>query len=175
MAATKKISKAVKAPKAEKPAKAEKVSKVSKASKPSKASKAVKTSGTEEAVRQAATILFSKKAEDVVLLDLRGLSTLTDYYLICTCQNEAQMRATLNSVQRALSREGTKALRSEYRAGVRWAVLDYSDLIIHIFEKQARVYYSLERLWGDAKATTLKAEDYVSPEEVNLEDEDDDL
>ncbi len=172
MAATKKISKTVKAPKVEKPAKAEKVSKVSKTS---KASKAVKTSSIEDAVRMAATVLFSKKAEDVVLLDLRGLSTLTDYYLICTCQNEAQMRATLNSVQRALSREGTKALRSEYRAGVRWAVLDYSDLIVHIFEKQARVYYSLERLWGDAKATHLKAEDYASPDEVNLEDEDDDL
>ena len=152
-----------------------KTPKTAKAPKVSKASKAVKSSGAEEVVRQAATVLFSKKAEDIVLLDLRGLSTLTDYYLICTCQNEAQMRAALNSVQRALSREGNKVLRSEYRAGVRWAVLDYNDLIIHIFEKQARTYYSLERLWGDAKATVLKAEDYTAPDTVDVKDEDDEL
>ena len=162
MAATKtKTGKAVKAPRV---------------SKPAKVSKASKASDAEDAVRLAATVLFSKKAEDVVLLDLRGLSALTDYYLICTCQNEAQMRATLNAVQRALSREGARALRSEYRAGVRWAVLDCGDLIVHIFEKQARAYYSLERLWGDAKATALKAEDYASPDEATaFEDGDDNL
>ena len=98
------------------------------------------------------------------LLDLRGLSSLTDYYLICTCQNEAQMRAALGAAQRALSREGVKALRSEYMPGVRWAVLDYGEFIIHIFEKQTRNYYSLERLWGDAKSMYLKAEDYALPD-----------
>ena len=61
-------------------------------------------------VHRAAGILFSRKAEDMLLLDLRGLSSLTDYYLICTCQNEAQMRAALGAAQRALSREGVKAL-----------------------------------------------------------------
>lgn len=164
MAAIKtKISKTVKKPTA------------AKTTKVSKASKTTKSSGAEETVRQAATVLFSKKAEDIVLLDLRGLSNLTDYYLICTCQNEAQMRAALNAVQRTLSREGNKVLRAEYRAGVRWAVLDYSDLIVHIFEKQARAFYSLERLWGDAKATVLKAKDYVSSDTVDAKDEDDDL
>ncbi len=129
---------------------------------------------TPDAVGQAATILFSKKAEDMVLIDLRGLSSLTDYYLICTCQNEAQMRALMSIVQKALRKEGSKALRSEYMAGVRWAVLDYGDFIIHIFEKQARVYYSLERLWGDAKATHLKAEDYALPDAVDADEEEDD-
>ena len=115
-------------------------------------------------VHRAAGILFSRKAEDMLLLDLRGLSSLTDYYLICTCQNEAQMRAALGAAQRALSREGVKALRSEYMPGVRWAVLDYGEFIIHIFEKQTRNYYSLERLWGDAKSMYLKAEDYALPD-----------
>lgn len=123
---------------------------------------------------KAAGILFSKKAEEAVLLDLRGLSSLTDFYLICTCSNEAQMRGILNNTYRALSREGIKALRSEYHSGVRWAVLDYGDLIIHLFEKDTRNYYSLERLWADAKATKLKPEDYVT-EEKETEDEDEDL
>lgn len=123
---------------------------------------------------KAAALLFAKKADKAVLLDLRGLSSLTDYYLICTCVNEAQMRGILNNVYRALSREGVKALRSEYHSGVRWAVLDYGDLIIHLFEKDTRNYYSLERLWADAKATELKAEDYAT-EEAETEAEDEDL
>ena len=123
---------------------------------------------------KAAGILFSKKAEDAVLLDLRGLSSLTDYYLICTCQNEAQMRAVLHNTYRVLSREGIKALRSEYHGGVRWAVLDYGDLIIHLFEKDTRNYYSLERLWADAKSTRLQPEAFVHHEK-DAEDEDEDL
>ncbi len=123
---------------------------------------------------KAATILFSKKAEEVVLLDLRGLSSLTDYYLICTCANEAQMRALLHYTYKMLSRDGLKALRSEYHGGVKWAVLDYGDLILHLFEKDTRNYYSLERLWADAKSTKLKAEDYITHQE-DAEDEDEDL
>jgi ribosome-associated protein len=124
---------------------------------------------------KAATILFSKKVDEVVLLDLRGLSSLTDFYLISTCQNEAQMRAVLHHTSKALSKEGIKPLRSEYHTGVRWAVLDYGDLIVHLFEKDTRSYYSLERLWADAKATKLKASDYVTHEEETAEDEDEDL
>jgi len=130
---------------------------------------------TLDAVNKAAAVLFSKKTEDLVLLDLHELSTLTDYYLIGTCQNEAQMRALMTAVQRALSKDGIKPLRSEYMSGVRWAVVDYGDFIIHIFEKKTRGYYSLERLWGDAKATHLKAEDYTLPDQDKDQDEDDDL
>jgi ribosome-associated protein len=124
---------------------------------------------------KAAALLFAKKADDLVLLDLRGLSSLTDYYLICTCQNEAQMRAVLHNVSKTLSKDGIKPLRSEYHGGVRWAVLDYGDIIIHLFEKETRTYYSLERLWADAKAVKLKAEDYVTEAETSAEDEDEDL
>ncbi len=127
-----------------------------------------------EVAHKAAAILFAKKAEDAVLLDLRGLSSLTDYYLICTCQTEAQMRALLHNVERHLSKEGIKPLRSEYHSGVRWGVLDYGDIIIHIFEKETRNYYSLERLWADAKVTKLKPEDFIQPTE-EIEDEDEDL
>src|SRR5690349_1527412 len=133
-----------------------------------------KTVDAEVLAHKAAALLFSKKAGDAVLLDLRGLSSLTDFYLICTCQNEAQMRAIMNNTYRALSREGVKALRSEYHSGVRWAVLDYGDLIIHLFEKETRNYYSLERLWADAKALKLKPEDYATHEEA-AEEEDEDL
>lgn len=129
----------------------------------------------QELAEKAAGILFSKKVEEMVLLDLRGLSSLTDFYLICTCQNEAQMRAVLHHTYRMLSKEGIKALRSEYHSGVRWAVLDYGDIIVHLFEKDTRNYYSLERLWADAKATKLKPEDYATQAEETTEDEDEDL
>jgi ribosome-associated protein len=81
----------------------------------------------------------------------------------------------MHHVYRVLSRDGIKALRSEYHTGVRWAVLDYGDLIIHLFEKDTRNYYSLERLWADAKSTRLKPEDYATPEEETVADEDEDL
>lgn len=130
-----------------------------------------------DAAHKAAAILFAKKAEDVVLMDLRDLSTVADYYLIATCTNEPQMRTILGTLQRALSREGIKSLRSEYVPGVRWAVVDYGDLIVHVFEKQTRGFYSLERLWADAPSTSLKAGDYTLPvddDEMDL-DEDGDL
>jgi ribosome silencing factor RsfS/YbeB/iojap len=130
--------------------------------------------GPLEVAHKAAAILFSKKAENVVLLDLRTLSTVADYYLICTCQNEPQMRAMLSGVQRALSKEGIKSLRSEYMSGVRWAIIDYGDLIIHLFEAATRGFYSLERLWADAPSTTLKAEDFAVAGDEGA-DEDDDL
>jgi ribosome-associated protein len=127
-----------------------------------------------DAAHKAAAVLFSKKAEEVVLMDLRNLSTVADYYLIATCQNEPQMRSILGTVQRALSRDGIKSLRSEYMPGVRWAVVDYGDLILHLFEKQTRGFYSLERLWADAPSTTLKASDYALPADEDGTDADED-
>jgi ribosome-associated protein len=126
------------------------------------------------AAHKAAAVLFSKKAEDVVLMDLRNLSTVADYYLIATCTNEPQMRSILTTVQRSLSREGIKSLRSEYMSGVRWAVVDYGDMILHLFEKQTRGFYSLERLWADAPSTHLKASDYALPASDDSEESDDD-
>ncbi len=125
-----------------------------------------------ELVNRSAQCIFRKKVEDVSLVDLKGLSNLTDYYLICTCQSEAQMRAALNDTFKVLSKEGCKALRSEYAPGVRWAILDYGDLIIHFFEKKTREYYALERLWGDARINRLNPDDYRVPEEENNEDDD---
>jgi ribosome silencing factor RsfS/YbeB/iojap len=147
------------------------------ASKPSAGSASVEPGSALDAAHKAAAVLFSKKAEEVVLMDLRNLSTVADYYLIATCTNEPQMRAILGTVQRSLSRDGIKSLRSEYMPGVRWAVIDYGDLIVHLFEKQTRGFYSLERLWADAPATALKASDYqLTADEDGLEvDEDGDL
>jgi ribosome-associated protein len=127
-----------------------------------------------EIARKAAPVLFAKKAEEAILIDLAEISSITDYYLICTCQNEVQMKSIMQNVVKALSKEGVKALRSEYHPGVRWAVLDYGDLIVHLFEKQTRAYYSLERLWGDGKATTWKPEDFPTVTEA-LDDDDEEL
>jgi ribosome-associated protein len=126
-------------------------------------------------VHKAAAVLFAKKAEEVVLMDLRNLSTVADYYLIATCRNEPQMRAILGSVRRELSREGIKALRSEYMPGVRWAVVDFGDVILHLFERQTRGFYSLERLWADAPSTPLRAEDYPGTAAMEETVDDDDL
>ena len=92
-----------------------------------------------------------KKAEDVVLLDLRKSSAFTDFFVICTGTNVRQVQAIADGVTEALKREGVRpALTEGYDRG-QWILIDFFDFIVHIFAPSTREYYGLERLWGDAK------------------------
>nr|WP_211231275.1 ribosome silencing factor [Halonatronum saccharophilum] len=92
-----------------------------------------------------------KKAEDIVVLDVRGISILADYFIICSGSANTQVRAVATSIEHRLEDEEVYVDRKEGLDGGRWAVLDYSDAIVHIFHKDEREHYDLERLWGDAK------------------------
>jgi ribosome-associated protein len=109
--------------------------------------------------------LFDKKAEQVQVMDLRGLSDITDFYVVATCQSEPQMRAILSTLSKDLRKAKLKPLGTEYRAGVRWAVLDAGEIMVHLFEEQARLQYDLERLWADAKLESLNAQDYQTEDD----------
>ncbi|MFQ5839087.1 MAG: ribosome silencing factor [Candidatus Methylomirabilales bacterium] len=90
------------------------------------------------------------KAEDPVVLDLRGLCSFTDQFLICSGDSDRQVRAIANRIGERL---GAMAVRPHHREGEaegKWILLDYDDLIIHIFDHETRRYYDLERLWADA-------------------------
>lgn len=106
-------------------------------------------------VECAVDILTANRGEDTVVMDVRHVSTVTDYFVISTCQNEIQMKALLDRIHRAvkpLMREGPL---SDYVPGVKWGVLDCGDVMIHLFEKKQRERYSLERLWSGAAITRL--------------------
>ena len=106
--------------------------------------------------------LFARKAEDVVLLELSSVSDVCDSFLIATCRSEAQMRAILQGLQRALRDVGIKPIGNDSGEGARWAVLDLGELMVHLFEENHRAHFSLERLYEDAPRTVLNPEDYAS-------------
>lgn len=92
-----------------------------------------------------------KKAADIVLLDLQGVSSIADYFVICTGANPRQIRAIATAIDEKLSEHGLPTFRREGVAESGWLVLDYGDVLVHIFGPKEREYYRLERLWSSAK------------------------
>jgi ribosome-associated protein len=102
-------------------------------------------------VLEAARAAAAKKAERVVILDVSELLFITDYFLICNGNNERQVRTVAEEVERRLTEgRGLKPTRREGERDSRWVVLDYVDLVVHVFQREDRDYYDLERLWSDA-------------------------
>ena len=92
------------------------------------------------------------QAEDVRILDLRGLSTLTDYMVVCSGSSMPHLKAILRDVNKGVAeRTGDSPSHSEGKAVTRWVVLDYFDVMVHILHQEMRETYALEELWGDAK------------------------
>lgn len=110
----------------------------------------VKEINTEELAKKVAEAADDKKAEDIKVLDMRGVSILADYFIICSGAADTQVRAIINSVEDALEEEGIYVKNKEGIDEGRWAVLDYADVIVHVFHKNEREHYQLEKLWGDA-------------------------
>jgi ribosome-associated protein len=100
----------------------------------------------------------NKKAEDIVILDLRKLSSITDYFVICTGTSEPHLRAIVDEIQEHLEEEHHLAPRGTDGAiNTSWVVLDYFDVIVHVMRADVRQLYNLEDLWGDApKVKTRK-------------------
>jgi ribosome-associated protein len=94
-----------------------------------------------------------KQADDIVMLDMRGVCTFADYFVVCSGGSERQVKAISDAIDEALSKEGAKDYRSEGNIESGWLLMDYGDVIIHIFDATQREYYKLEKLWS--KATPL--------------------
>jgi len=95
-------------------------------------------------------IAEDKKAEDIVMLDIRGLSIIADYFVICSGTSERQVRAIANDIDEQLGKQGTEPLHIEGLADARWVLLDYNTVIVHIFDPVTREYYRLDKLWAEA-------------------------
>lgn len=99
---------------------------------------------------QIAELLDEKKGESIVILDLRGRSNLTDFVIIATGRNERHASALADHVEKSLHEQGVKLHHKEGQRTGDWVVLDYLQIIVHIFNEDKRHYYNLERLWSDA-------------------------
>ncbi|MEA4816792.1 MAG: ribosome silencing factor [Lachnospiraceae bacterium] len=107
---------------------------------------------TLEAVKIAQEALEDKKAENIKVLDLIGISNIADYFIIASGNNVNQVRAMADKVEEELFKAGIKPNHSEGYSGAAWILLDYGNIVIHIFNKEERNFYNLERIWGDAKS-----------------------
>jgi ribosome-associated protein len=102
-----------------------------------------------ELVHVAAAAADSKSGEDIVALDVSGPLPLTDAFLLVTGRNERNVLSIASEVEDKLIEFGAKPLRREGRQEGRWVLLDFGDLVVHVFHEEDRMYYSLERLWKD--------------------------
>ena len=96
-------------------------------------------------------VAADKKAADIVLLDIRDVTTIADYFVICNGNNLRQVQAIADAIDEELRKQGAHVLHREGTAETGWLLLDFGDVIVHIFGVKEREYYRLERLWSEAK------------------------
>ncbi|MEO7086439.1 MAG: ribosome silencing factor [Gemmatimonadaceae bacterium] len=121
---------------------------------PSTVSKAAPPSLTQ--VQRAAAIATDMKGVDVVLLDLRGVTDMTDYFLVASGTSDTHVRSIGDHIIEQLKKEGNRVAHVEGLEKGRWVLLDYVDFVVHIFHPTLRNFYQLERLWADAESVALE-------------------
>ena len=95
-------------------------------------------------------LIFNKKGYDVKILDLRKLTTITDYFVVCSGDSDTQVKAIADEVDKEMRDEGIRPWHTEGYQALNWILIDFVDVVVHIFKKETREYYNLEKLWGDA-------------------------
>jgi ribosome-associated protein len=110
----------------------------------------------EATVRVAARAALDKKALDVVVLDLQGLSGIADFFLVCSARSTTQADTIADAVRVELRAHGVRPRHSEGSAESGWLLLDYGDVVVHVFLEATRAFYALDRLWGDAPLLSVE-------------------
>ena len=104
-----------------------------------------------EMLKIAYTVLDEKKGEDIKVIDISNISVIADYFLIASTNNINQLQAISDELQEKFSKEGIEVKQVEGNRSATWILLDYGDLVIHLFDKEDRLFYDLERIWTDGK------------------------
>jgi ribosome-associated protein len=105
--------------------------------------------------RSAAELALTKQAVDVVVLDLSGLSSVCDYFVVCHGESDVQVRAIVDAIDQGLREIGARAWHIEGRDARQWVLIDLVDVVVHVFQREVRDYYRLEDLWADAPRQTI--------------------
>jgi ribosome-associated protein len=114
---------------------------------------------TDSLITQIVAGIEDVKGNNITILDLRELeNTVTSYFIICNGSSNTQVNAIVNAVQRKVSKElRENAWHIEGTGQGEWVLMDYVNVVVHVFQKQIREYYDLEELWGDAKSTVIQS------------------
>ena len=117
-------------------------------------------------------VLQSKKAEDILLMDLRPLTDAVDYFILCSGTSDLHVRTLTKEVVEQLKLEDHVPWHTEGLKTRRWVLIDYVDIVVHIFRRQTRDFYGLERLWGDAECTSFAdtGEENLEPQSTDSND-----
>lgn len=116
--------------------------------------------------KACAQLALSRKAEDIGILDLTEIeSSPADYFVVCTAGSDTQMRAIRDAVVKGTSALGSVKPRTEGADGTQWVILDYFDVVVHIFLAEGRSFYKLEKLWGDARILHVDDKGVVTEKE----------
>jgi ribosome-associated protein len=113
---------------------------------------------SKELTKLAVAALEDRKAEDVTVIDISEISPIADYFIIANGTNESQVRALVDNVEETLGKAGYEVKQREGYGLGSWVLLDFGDIIVHVFDRENRVFYDLERIWRDGKQ--------VDPEEL---------
>jgi ribosome-associated protein len=119
----------------------------------------LKLSELDDRVMRALSATSEKKAIEPTILDLRGIATFTDFFVICTGANRRQVQAIADEVVEQLKRHGSPAARVEGYQNAEWVLVDYGDFVVHVFDEKARRFYDLERLWREARRLDVSHDD----------------
>jgi len=111
---------------------------------------------TKKKAIEAAKIANSKKAKDTLILELKNLSTFTDYFVICSGESSIQVKTIAEAIEEKFSKNKIFLLGREGLSSAHWVLLDYGDVVIHIFNEESRAYYELEKFWLDAPRISIK-------------------
>ena len=111
---------------------------------------------SKEMARIAYDALSDKKGEDIKIIDMSGVSVLADYLIIATGNSDSQVNALVDNVEEELHKAGYPLKQREGRANSSWILLDFGDIIVHVFDKENRLFYDLERIWKDGRNITLE-------------------
>jgi ribosome-associated protein len=119
-------------------------------------SSSYKTADSKKLIKAITEGLFEKKARDIVLLDVRNLTTLADFFVVCHGTSDTQIRALANSVHEKVKEAiGENPWKKEGMDARSWVILDYVNIVVHIFSEEKREYYGIERMWNDAVVTEV--------------------
>ena len=108
------------------------------------------TKTSKDLAQRIATLASDKKAEDILLLNMEGISAVTDYFVICSASNSTLVKAIADNIEDKMAEAGIEPMHKEGYAEGRWVLMDYGDCVAHIFLKEERDFYNLEQLWADA-------------------------
>jgi ribosome-associated protein len=102
-------------------------------------------------VERVVALAQSKKAVDVVVLDMRAVTDMTDYFVICTGTVDIHVKTIADAIVEGMKEEGERSWHLEGTGRLQWVLIDFVDVVVHVFQPETRNFYALERLWGDAK------------------------